>query len=318
MHNTKPVHNNENTEIGVAYTVAPRSPLIAALMSASLPGFGQLYNGQINKAVWIFIIFISLTIPVTAAIALWLPAPLTTPLLVLGGVLAVAIWLYAILNAWLTARQNKRFVRQPWQTSSLYALVFIICNLIAMPLLAVSVRTHLVQPFAIPSNSMAPTVIPGDYLFANMAYNCPGCLEKVERGDIAILINPNNRNLFYLKRVIGLPGDSIEITNSQLFVNGEKLQVEQMDNINGRVKEQSGNRNWVVQWQLEKSESFPTTTIEPGHVFVLGDNRSASNDSRVIGQIPLSDLKGLARQVWFSRSESQIRWSRIGMDLTKR
>ncbi len=298
-----------------------RSPLIAALMSASLPGFGQLYNGQLNKAAWIFVIFASLTIPVSAAIALWLPAPLTVPLQLLGGILAISVWLYAIINAWITARHRDNYTLRPWQTSGLYAVVFIICNLITMPLLTISVRTHLVQPFTTPSNSMSPTVLAGDYLFANMSYNCPYCLAKVNRGDIAILINPNKRNFFYIKRVIGLPGDSIEISNNQLLINGESAQYDTSDQQHenfDRVKEQSGNRQWEVQWQTDKTEDFPATIVEPGHVFVLGDNRDASNDSRLIGQIPLSDIKGLARQIWFSRSKEGIRWDRIGLDLTTR
>jgi len=299
---------------------ANRSPLIAALMSASLPGFGQLYNGQINKAAWIFIIFAVVTIPVSAAIALWLPVPWTLPLLLTGGAFAITVWLYAIVNAWTTARHNKKYLLRPWQSSSLYTLVFIICNLIALPVLAMSVRNHLVQPFSIPSNSMLPTVVKGDYLFAKMGYNCPGCPDRVDRGDIAILINPNNRNMFYIKRVIGLPGDSIEITDNQLSINGQLVQHNTSQQPQGnthRVTEQFGDRYWQVQWQSEKAHNV-TATVKPGHVYVLGDNRAQSIDSRYIGQIPLSDLKGLARQIWFSRSKDGIKWNRIGLDLTTR
>ena len=81
-----PVTSNDNQ------ATARRIPLIAALMSASLPGFGQLYNGQLNRGAWIFMIFAAICIPLTAAIALWLPVALTAPMLLLGVLLALGVW----------------------------------------------------------------------------------------------------------------------------------------------------------------------------------------------------------------------------------
>lgn len=165
---------------------------------------------------------------------------------------------------------------------------------------------------------MNPTVLAGDYIFANMAYNCPGCAHQVKRGDIAILVNPNNRNLFYIKRVIGLPGDEIKIDNQQLFINSIAASgiTEQTNADTFLVREYIDNRSWSAQWRSGSSMNF-TTTVEPGHVLVLGDNRDESHDSRQFGQVPLADLKGLARKVWFSKSDNGIRWNRIGLDLTQ-
>jgi signal peptidase I len=296
-----------------------RLPVIAALMSASLPGFGQLYNGQLNRGAWIFMIFAAICIPLTAAIALWLPVSLTAPMLLLGVMLAVVVWVYSIVDAWRSASDGTNALLRPWQTSSLYVSVFVLCNLIVLPTLALSVRTFLVAPFSIPSHSMNPTVLAGDFIFANMAYNCPGCAHRVKRGDIAILVNPNNRNLFYIKRVIGLPGDEININNQQLFINGNPASDTTEETTAGTVlvREYTDDRSWSAQWRSGSSMDF-STTVEPGHVLVLGDNRDESEDSRQFGQVPLADLKGLARKVWFSRSDNGIRWNRIGLDLTQR
>lgn len=113
-------------------------------------------------------------------------------------------------------------------------------------------------------------------LFADMRYNCIQCSHPVERDDIAILVYPNNRKFQYVKRIIGLPDDTVEISNGQLMVNGELVQ---------------------YGFDIDSSESMPLRTVAPGHVFVFGDNRNASNDSRVFGDVPLADVIARPRQI---------------------
>lgn len=293
-----------------------RKPWLAAVMSMMLPGFGQLYNAQVNRAIWLFLMFCLFTVPAVVSIALYLPAKLTAPLLMLSTVLAVAVWLFGIVDA---AAQSVRLNRdrvstlpRPWQRSGLYVLVFLICNLLILPAVVTAVRVHLVQAFRIPSASMQPTLQPGDYLFADMRYNCPGCANEVARGDVAIFVYPDNRNRYYVKRIIGLPGDRVTIAGTAVSVDG--MQLNGAEPADALVKtEKFGNRQWQVRWDSPLARPVDVV-VKPGHVFVLGDNRAATTDSRDFGQVPLIDVVGLARQIWFSVGDDGIRWQRIGRD----
>ncbi|WP_323128844.1 signal peptidase I [Thiothrix litoralis] len=250
-------------------TYKRRQPWFAAFMSLILPGYGQLYNGDINKATWLFLGFSLLAIPVMVVIALYLPVSWTFPTLLLSLLTIIGLWGYSVVDAFRTARRLQDYVLKPWQRGSLYVLVLLLCNGITLPLLTDFVRDHWVESFHIPSASMQPTLLPGDILFADKRYNRPGFKQAVQRGDIAIFVYPNDRTNYYIKRIIGLPGDVVDVDGGQL-------------------------------------------TVPAGEVYVMGDNRTASKDSRNFGTVPLQDVVGKARQLWFSSDKGTIRWERLG------
>ncbi len=303
-----------NDLIESAETRAPvtrRNPLIAAIMSAALPGFGQLYNGQVNRAIWVFLIFSLVTVPLAMVVAAYLPAPLMLGVLAVSVLLGAGVWLWGIIDAMQFARRNRVCRKLPWQTSGLYTLVFFLCLMVVLPLIVSYVREHQVQAFRTPSGSMLPTVQPGDFIFANKNYNCPNCWSSVKHGDVAIFVYPDNRNWHYIKRIIGMPGDTVASQDGVVSVNGEQLS---KTSLPGEIiEEQYQNRKWTVIGG--ETEDF-SVTVKPGHVYVLGDNRGKSNDSREFGQVPLADVVGRARQVWFSKNQDGIQWSRLGRVLS--
>ena len=296
-----------------AKTAKRRIPVIAALMSAGLPGFGQLYNGKLNRGIWLFLVFCLVSVPLVAAIALFLPPKLTVVILFFGVLLPLGIWIWGIIDAWRGARASVGYRLKAWQTSGLYTLVFLLCLGVVLPLVVSYVRNHQVQAFRVPSRSMMPTVQYGDFIFANMNYNCPNCWWSVKRGDVAVFVFPNNRNLHYLKRIIGLPGDEVVVSAGVVSVNGAVLGNPDTTDRDLPVTEEIEGRVWSVI-PGNNREDF-SVQVEPGHVFVLGDNRSSSNDSRVFGQVPMADVVGRVRQVWFSMNKEGIQWERIGHSL---
>ncbi len=333
--------------------MTPRRPLIAALASLILPGLGQLYNGDVNRAIWLFLGFAMLCIPAMALVALYLPDGMMLPVLVLSLVAALSVWGYAVWDAWRGARNHRGGPAHAWQQSGVYALVFVLCDLLALPLLTMYVREHQVEPFYIPSASMEPSVRRGDRIWADKRYNCPGCKESVHRGDIAVFAYPNDRSVRYIKRVIGLPGDQIQIKDRQVWVNGQTLQAATAGATASPATgapavgmEAIDGRKWQVQWlepsapagpaktnpeaatplpaqtaspPLNRAQTVAATelklTVPDGQVFVLGDNRQNSSDSRNFGTVPMQDILGRARQVWFSADEKGVRWGRLGQVL---
>jgi signal peptidase I len=280
-------------------------------MSLVLPGFGQLYNGELNKAIWLFLAFAFLSIPGVVLVALYLPDEWMLPALVASVFVTIALWLFGMIDAWRQARKKVDYRPEPWQMSGVYLLVLILCDVLGLPLLTGFVRTHEVESFNIPSRSMEPTVLMGDVLFADKRYNCPGCKQAIRRGDIAIFTYPNDRTMLYIKRVIALPGDKVELRGQEVEINGKSLAA-QVGNA-GVVVETEDGRSWQVQRGASDQEGpVESLVVPPGQVFVLGDNRGASTDSRKFGTVPMQDVVGRAQQVWFSRGPEGIRWQRFG------
>lgn len=294
---------------------SPRKPIMAVLLSLVLPGFGQFYNGELNKAIWIFLAFAVLLVPGPALIALYLPSFMMMPTLFVGLVLILALWFYGMADAFRIARQKQDYRLQGWQLSGVYVLVFLLCNILALPVLTSEVRAHQVASFLIPSVSMEPGLLPGDILFADMRYDCPGCATAVKRGDVAIFVYPDNRTQYFIKRIIGLPGDQIKISGETVWLNGRALTVRTEPGPAGQrwATEEIGGRTWQVRWYTAQALPDIAVTVPPGQAFVLGDNRNLSVDSRDFGTVPLQDVVGKARQIWFSASKFDgLRWRRLG------
>jgi signal peptidase I len=212
-------------------------------------------------------------------------------------------------------------------------------------LIAVGVRTFLYEPFNIPSGSMEPTLLVGDYLFVSKfsygysKYSLPfapdlfsgrifGSLPK--RGDVAVFKYPRDTSIDYIKRIVGLPGDRIQVKHGQLYINGQECPREPMGSYdtddNGYVQREKlymetlpdGVRHEILKATDGTEESQlpgfdpakdfdPNNTIvyvvPPDHVFAMGDHRDNSADSRfmnAVGFVPVENLVGRAEFLFFS------------------
>ncbi len=180
-------------------------------------------------------------------------------------------------------------------------------------LLVFVLRSFLVEPFQIPSSSMVPTLQVGDYILVNKftyGIRLPVIRTKVldlnrpQRGDVMVFFPPHLNDTYYIKRVIGLPGDRIRYVDKKLYVNGEQVPQEllaQLPPARPRFRisrEALGEAAHLMQTDGQVPNSNFSLTVEPGHYFMMGDNRDNSQDSRAWGQVPERDIVGKAFAIW--------------------
>jgi signal peptidase I len=217
-------------------------------------------------------------------------------------------------------------------------------------LIAIAIRSLAYEPFNIPSGSMKPTLLIGDYLFVSKwsygysRYSLPFGLPLFsgrildggpQRGDVAVFKLPTDPKIDYIKRIVGLPGDQIQMRGGILYINGQAVQRQQIEDYvdeNGeRLKQYIETLpNGVQHRILERSDDGPLDDtdvykVPPGHYFAMGDNRDNSQDSRVlgaVGYVPAENLVGRAEFLFFSISggaefweiwkwPEAIRWGRL-------
>ena len=207
-------------------------------------------------------------------------------------------------------------------------------------IIALGVRTFLYEPFNIPSGSMKPTLLVGDFLFVSKftygysRYSLPLSLPLIEgrilarepeRGDVVVFKLPADNATDYIKRVIGLPGDRIQMRDGILHINRKPVQRELQDVIevesdHGRIEQKSvyletlPNGRQHLIWEASDNERYDNTpefTVPPGHFFMMGDNRDSSQDSRaqsIVGFVPLENMVGRAEFLFFSHNDSARLW----------
>ena len=200
--------------------------------------------------------------------------------------------------------------------------------------IAMIIRTFLFQPFNIPSGSMIPTLLIGDYLFVNkfsygysrhsFPFGPPIFKGRVlegqpKRGDVVVFFNPKHDNLDYIKRLVGMPGDRVQVKDGVLHINDQAVVLEKIDDYHttgkdghllvipqytetlpGGVKHRILKSAPFGEGRLDNTEVF---TVPEGHYFMMGDNRDNSSDSRVmsaVGYVPFENLIGKAEILFFS------------------
>jgi signal peptidase I len=198
-------------------------------------------------------------------------------------------------------------------------------------LIVLLIRSFLFEPFRIPSDSMMPTLLDGDFIFVNKyAYGLrlPVINSKVvainspQRGDVIVFRLPSDPSTNYIKRLVGLPGDHIVVRDRQLFVNGERMPM-RLDGVyqghghtGARIGfEQLGSAEHEVLYLMDRYTRDYEQTVPEGHFFFMGDNRDNSRDSRFpeVGFVPERNLVGKAVRIWLNWDWPDAPlWSRIG------
>ncbi|AEG02122.1 signal peptidase I [Methylomonas methanica] len=227
-----------------------------------------------------------------------------------------------------------KYVHQPYPVDSEPLLVEYARSFFPVVLIVLLLRSFLVEPFRIPSGSMMPTLLVGDFILVNKftyGIRLPVLNDKViemsepERGDIVVFRFPKQPTVDYIKRVIGLPGDRIAYFDKKLYVNGQPIPQVSL----GRYQGVGQGANMTGAERLEEdltgvkhsiliSPGVPTVedvfVVPKGQYFVMGDNRDNSNDSRYWGTVPEANLVGKAFFIWMNWDwqNNGIAFDRIG------
>jgi signal peptidase I len=262
-----------------------RNPFLAGIATFGVYGLGQLYNGKPRKAaiaygaLWAITLFGALA-PIASNFG-WIFIYL---------VLQLALLLFLIVDAVSDARSQRSILLHWYNRWYIYLGIMVIQMLVILPvqvkLLKLSATTY-----RIPTRSMEPAIKLGNRLVADMkAYKTKG----PQRGDIVIFKYPKDESVPYIKRVIGLPGEKVEIIGRTLLINGKELKESYVQHI-----------DLSSEWG-----HWGPVQIPPDHFFLLGDNRDNSFDSRYFGSILRSKFLGKARYLYWANE-----WSRIGRPL---
>jgi len=267
----------------------PRKPWLAGLLSFFFTGFGQVYNGQWKKGIGFFV---AEWVYSLAMIPFW--SDFVSTLLCLAILLGFNIFVAG--EAFATARSLRKYTPGKWNRWWVYALclcVSIVSGFAFDPLMSQSY-----EAYKAPSGSMLPTLRIGDHFIVETL----AADDAVERGDIVIFLFPEDERKNFIKRVIGLPGETVEIRQRKVLVDGQSLEESYVQH--------------TKTGMMPLRDNYGPLILGPDEFFVLGDNREASYDSRWWGAVKRQKIKGRAKYIYFPGELDSEDWAdRFGMEI---
>ncbi len=263
-----------------------RKPWIAFLLSCATPGLGQLYNGQWKKAIllWITGSLIVIGPPFLGALQKFYG-------FVLWIVFLIGFFISVLLDAWRSAIKSKEMTPRPYNKWYIYLALFLINLFLIQPLFSFVVRNNF-RAYRLPTSSMEPALTVGDHFIASMGYYKS---ERPKRGDVIIFPNPKEPSKDLVRRVIGLESEKVEILHDKIYIN-DKLIEDSWGSF--ERKELSGHLSFL--------ENFGPVVAPTGSLFVLGDNRHNSQDSRLWGFVDFSKVRGKALYIYWAKDKNRI------------
>lgn len=215
----------------------------------------------------------------------------------------------------------------PWlvaQARSLFPVILIV----------LLVRSFLAEPFRIPSASMMPGLVDGDFIFVSKfsyGLRLPILNTKIlsvgepQRGDVVVFRLPSNASIDFIKRLVGLPGDHVLVHDNQVFINGKPMPLAPDGFYGGDfgfhgaplALERFGDHAHAVMFARGRFATDFEAVVPAGQYFFMGDNRNDSEDSRfaLVGFVPAQNLVGPAVRIWMNWRHGSLDWRRIGMKI---
>lgn len=227
-------------------------------------------------------------------------------------------------------KENGTEVKKETKVESFKSILFAI-------FLALIFRSSIASPYKIPSGSMIPSLKIGDFIFVSkLSYGLKIPFtnkniinfSKPKRGEVIVFIEPREQKVDYIKRVVGIPGDKIELKNDKLYINDKLAERKEIKETSQYLydypalpvrdaatvyNENIDGKDHVMMEFSRIAENFGPVYVPPGHLFMMGDNRDNSGDSRVWGYLPIRNVRGRALFIWLSL-DSVNPWIRFSDD----
>ena len=294
-----------------------RKPWTAVMLSAILPGMGHIYCGQIVIGVALMFatsLFFPVLIFDTHRVK---PTSegVEMGLLFMFGMMTVLVGIVALLDSYRQARRTRiDYELKDYNRWYVYLMLIVIfCG--GGVGYSLQIRDKYIEAFSVPAWSMAPTIQNGDRVLADKTAYLGS---DPERGDVVLFMNPDGRRQNYIKRVVAVAGDTVEIRDGQVYVNDEVLERREVRKASFNTGDGPSSGAVFVE-KIDGSEyeifvaeaaggDFAKITVPKYCCFVLGDNRNGSRDSRDFGPIPLSSVRGKFGFLYFPSGD----WSRFG------
>ena len=294
-----------------------RSPLIAAVLSLAATGLGQIYCGRIVRGLVMFLGSL-LFAPAIVVAALLPPATVVLVGLILALLAVLGVYVFAVVDAFRLARRSRHLFQSMDYNHPLVYALFILVGLTYPAGALYFIRSSVFEAFAIPSASEVPTLLPGDRFLVNKTtYQ----RRFVRRGDEVAFRVSSEPGLTWAKRVIALPGDTVEVKDNEVFVNGKPLPREPAPRaslgavaqvIKGELfEETNAGRRYRILFATDTKPlpDYPRAKVPDGMCFVLGNNRNNARDSRTIGFVALGDVLGDVQYRYWPAAT----WTRFGV-----
>ena len=290
-----------------------RRPWVAVVLSLVMPGLGHAYSGRLSKGlVFLFVYFMPIMVLQAGRVFELFGSVLAGVIVMLTA--APLVHIAATIDSYYVARHTKPDYEMKDYNRWYVYVVLVLLNTTSSLVATLSLRANYVEAFRVPAASSYPTIVPGDRLLANkIAYNH----SDPERGDLVVFINPENREENFIKRVVGVAGDTVEIKDGRLYINDREiprqtLAQSSLDNIRIEINREPlegeihCETNEDAQYKIflagaphDQASDFAKITVPRHHCFVLGDNRNLSHDSRHFGPIPLATVRGRAEYLYW-------------------
>lgn len=295
--------SESNTNSGGMYGTSSRKPLIALLLSIC-PGLGQHYAGYLKRGI---VLYISLIITSWLAAIAFMAAQNKIVSILFLCIPFAGFGLIALDAYNCALRQPKVYRLKGYNRPWIYAAVFLTLLFTVNPLMDFLIGRQVVRAFFMTSSSMSPTILERDIVLVNK-FSFPGrqeiALIKIGDGKASAKLTQLIDDQL-IKRIIAIPGDTLEIRNNVVWLNGQE------------IEEPHAHYNSMQRFTNPQYSNFGPLQIPPDSYFVMGDNRNVSIDSRILGLIHKSQIGGTVTKVFWSWNfdEGSIRWDRTTKSL---
>lgn len=295
---------------------------LAVLLSLVMPGLGQIYCGRLKRGLVLNFLNI-LPLPIILGLFSLSDSPALMQMAIALLLASVTVLLIAIFDSAFLANRSTGYQLKDYNSPAVYALLVIIVTGGSIGS-GLYLRNQKLEAYRVPAASCYPTIVPNDRILVNKhAYN----RTEPQRGDLVVHICPFDRHSNYIKRIVAVAGDTVEMKDNKLYINGRELSrrklpestledisiTEKGQPLEGEVFEET---NGTAKYNIFLAElprdrtidEFEKITVPEHHCFVLGDNRNNSRDSRHFGPVPLATIKGRADYIYWPAKD----WSHFG------